>query len=335
MVAGTAASLTALALMSGASGFWVLAFGYVLLQFASNTAHGPAQGLIPDLVPSERHGLASGYKNLFDMGGLVVASLIAGRLMSEGNPGLVFALVAAVLVVCVSITVLATRETPGGAPAVASKPRSSLHADLRRFPAYTEMLVARFLVLLGIYVVQSFAQYYIRDWLGMADAAAVTGNLMAAIGIALTLLVFPAGWLSDKIGRWSLNIIAGIVASIGIALLVFARSVTAVYAFGAIIGMATGVFVSVNWALATDLIPHDEGGKYLGFTNFATAGAGAISRLGGPLIDGANALWPGSSAGYPITFALAAAATLAGALLFVGVRRRARANGTLPATGGK
>ncbi len=40
-------------------------------------------------------------------------------------------------------------------------------------------------------MVQSFAQYYIRDWLGMANAAAVTGNLMAAIGLALTLLVFP------------------------------------------------------------------------------------------------------------------------------------------------
>ncbi|MHB1319818.1 MAG: MFS transporter, partial [Anaerolineae bacterium] len=199
-------------------------------------------------------------------------------------------------------------------------------ADLSRYPAYAEMLVSRFLILLGIYVVQSFAQYYIRDWLGMANAAAVTGNLMAAIGVALTLLVFPAGWLSDKIGRWSLNIIAGTVASIGIALLVFARSVEAVYAFGAIIGMATGVFVSVNWALATDLIPHDEGGKYLGFTNLATAGAGAISRLGGPLIDGVNALWPGSFAGYPVSFGLAALATLAGAVLLVRVRRRAEAN---------
>lgn len=101
----------------------------------------------------------------------------------------------------------------------------------------------------------------------------------------------------------------------------------AVYAFGAIIGMATGVFVSVNWALATDLIPHDESGKFLGFTNFATAGAAAISRLGGPLIDGINAMWPGSFIGYPVAFGIAALATLAGALLLVRVRRRAAAGG--------
>lgn len=327
MVGGTLASLVCLAIMSGAPQFWALALGYVLLQFFSNVAHGPAQGLIPDLVPAERHGLASGYKNLFDMGGLVVTSLVAGQLMDNDNPTLAFALMAGVLVVCATVTIFTTREKPSTGAATVTEKAISLRADLGRYPAYAEMLVSRFLILLGIYVVQSFAQYYIRDWLGMANAATVTGNLMAAIGVAITALVFPAGWLSDKIGRWSLNIIAGIMAAIGIALLVFARSVGAVYAFGAIIGMATGVFVSVNWALATDLIPHDQGGKYLGFTNFATAGAGAISRLGGPLIDGINAIWPGSFAGYPVTFGIAALATLVGALLLVRVRRRATAGG--------
>ncbi len=280
MVGGTLASLVCLAIMSGAPQFWALALGYVLLQFSSNVAHGPAQGLIPDLVPAERHGLASGYKNLFDMGGLVVTSLVAGQLMDSDNPTLAFALMAGVLVVCAAVTIVTTREKPSTGAATVTEKAISLRTDLGRYPAYAEMLVSRFLILLGIYVVQSFAQYYIRDWLGIANAATVTGNLMAAIGVAITVLVFPAGWLSDKIGRWSLNIIAGIMAAVGIALLVFARSVDAVYAFGAIIGMATGVFVSVNWALATDLIPHDEGGKFLGFTNFATAGAGAISRLG-------------------------------------------------------
>lgn len=327
MVGGTLASLVCLAIMSGAPQFWALALGYVLLQFFSNVAHGPAQGLIPDLVPAERHGLASGYKNLFDMGGLVVTSLVAGQLMDSDNPTLAFALMAGVLGVCAAVTIITTREKPNEGPATVATKAISLRTDLGRYPAYAEMLVSRFLILLGIYVVQSFAQYYIRDWLGIANAATVTGNLMAAIGVAITVLVFPAGWLSDKIGRWSLNIIAGIMAAVGIALLVFARSVDAVYAFGAIIGMATGVFVSVNWALATDLIPHDEGGKFLGFTNFATAGAGAISRLGGPLIDGINAIWPGSFAGYPVTFGLAAVATLVGALLLVRVRRRAAAGG--------
>jgi len=67
--------------MALAGDFLGLLAAYLLLQFASNSTHGPAQGLIPDLVPEKDRGLASGIKNLFDMLGLVVASLVAGQLM--------------------------------------------------------------------------------------------------------------------------------------------------------------------------------------------------------------------------------------------------------------
>ena len=62
---------------------WGLLAAYLLLQLASNTAHGPAQGLIPDLVDADRRGVASGIKNLFDMSGLVVTSL--DKSQSEGS----------------------------------------------------------------------------------------------------------------------------------------------------------------------------------------------------------------------------------------------------------
>ncbi len=324
ILAGTLASLACLAVMAPSISLWQVALGYILLQVASNTAHGPAQGLIPDLVDPGRRGLASGIKTLFDMGGLVVTSLVAGQLMADDNPTSVFGIIAVVLVAGAAITLGTTRE-PSGREMVATVEMSiSPRADLAAYPIFARFLVARGLVLLGIYVVQSFAQYYIRDWLRVPNATVVTGNLMATIGVALTLLVFPAGWLSDKVGRWTLNIAAGGVAALGIFLLVFARSVTAVYAFGGIIGMATGVFLSVNWALATDLIPRAEGGKFLGYTNFATAGAAALSRLGGPLIDGINALWPGSAAGYPVAFAVAALLTLSGAVLLARVRQSSR-----------
>ncbi|MGC9468281.1 MAG: MFS transporter [Anaerolineae bacterium] len=323
IVPGTIASLVLLALMARAQTLWQLVVGYLLLQIVSNTAHGPAQGLIPDLVPPERRGLASGIKNLFDMGGLIVTSLMAGQLMEESRSGLTFAVIGAVLAASAAVTVLTVREpVPGARIATPVTDVGRLGHALARYPTYGRLLVARFLILLGIYVVQSFAQYYIRDWIGVSNPTAVTGNLMAAIGVTLTVLVFPAGWLSDRVGRWELNVAAGGLAALGIFLLVFARSVSAVYAFGAIIGMALGVFLSVNWALATDLIPQSEAGRYLGLSNLATAGAGAASRLGGPVIDGLNALFPGSSLGYPATFALAALATLGGALLLGRLWRR-------------
>lgn len=339
ILAGTATSLLFLVGMSLAGSFWGVLAAYLLLQLASNTAHGPAQGLIPDLVPRERRGLASGLKNLFDMGGLVVTSLVAGQLMSDGNPVLAFVVIGAVLATSALVTLLgsperSTADDPLPAPPAETReaPDSTsgtnrvvtLLADLRRCPAYTQLLVSRFLILLGVYAVQAFAQYFIRDRLGVVDPEAVTGNLMAAIGLTLTLLVFPAGWLSDRIGRMRLNIVAGALAAFGILLLVFARDVLSLYIFGAIIGMATGIFLSVNWALAIDLIPDEGAGKFLGLSNLATAGASAASRLGGPLIDGVNALRPGAFWGYPALFLLASASTLVGTLLMLRMRRYLR-----------
>ncbi len=336
ILTGTLCSLIFLVGMALAGNFWGVLVAYLLLQLASNTAHGPAQGLIPDLVPRDRRGLASGLKNLFDMAGLVVTSLVAGQLMSDDNAVLAFATIGAVLAVSALVTLLGSPErstvdnhpssSRGGSGKVeniasGTSPSGSLVATLRRFPAYTQLLVSRFLILLGVYAVQAFAQYFIRDRLGVDDPEAVTGNLMAAIGLALTLLVFPAGWLSDQIGRMRLNLIAGFLASLGVFLLVFARNVPSLYIFGAIIGMATGIYLSVNWALAIDLIPDEEAGKFLGLSNLATAGASAASRLGGPLIDGINALRPDAFWGYPALFLVASASTLAGTLLMLRMRR--------------
>jgi len=331
ILAGTLLSLVFLGGMALAEGFLGLLAAYLLLQLASNGAHGPAQGLIPDLVPEEQRGLASGVKNLFDMLGMVVASLVAGQLMGEGSPALAFVAIGAVLATSALVTLLTTSEAPSPLPPREGmgegerlRLRDLLSVDFRRYPDYTWLIVSRFLILLGIYAVQGFAQYYVRDVLQVPNPPEVTGNLLAAIGLPLTLLVFPAGLLSDRFGRRRLNLVAGALIVPGIFLLVFARAVPAVLAFGALIGMGTGIFLSANWALATDLIPQEEAGKYLGFTNLATAGAGAAARLAGPLIDGINALRPGAYLGYPALFLLASASALLGTLLVLRIRRPAR-----------
>ena len=67
------------------------------------------------------------------------------------------------------------------------------------------------------------------------------------------------------------------------------HSATTLAPLGCLIGLGMGIFTSVNWAWATDLVPPDEAAKYLGLSNLATAGASATSRLAGPIIDAVNA----------------------------------------------
>lgn len=316
---GTLFDFVFLLVLGLAGNYWVLFAGYILLQISSNVAHGPAQAFIPDLVPENRRGIAAGVKNLADMGGLVAASLVAGRLMGRQDPALAFVVIGLLLLVTMLITLSGVKEEPLVERRTQARTvRDTLRVDVQRYPDYLWLIASRFLILLGLYAVQGFAQYFIHDVLKASNPAQVTGDLMFSIGLALMVLVFPAGYLSDRIGRKRLNVVAGLLAALGIFLLLFATNYTRLMIFGTIIGTGTGIFVSVNWALATDLIPKREAGKYLGFSNLATAGAGAASRLGGPLIDFFNARQPGQ--GYSLLFVLACLCVLAGTALLAKVR---------------
>ena len=51
-------------------------------------------------------------------------------------------------------------------------------------------------------------------------------------------------------------------------------------------GVGTGSFLAVDWALMTDIIPKASSGRYMGISNVATATNGVISGfIGGVLID--------------------------------------------------
>jgi Na+/melibiose symporter-like transporter len=311
-----------LGLMSNSSTLLWLVVLYFLLQISSNIAHGPAQGLIPDLVPQEKRGLASGVKNLLEMSALVITSLTAGKLMSEDNPSRAFIIIAGVVLASAAITLFFTKEKKSDQDAQTEdfRLRDLIGFNAKENPEFIKLLISRLMILFGIYAVQRFAQYYIQDWLGLANPEEITGNLMAAIGGAITLVVFPAGFIADKIGPKRLNLMAGFLASFGIAGLIFTKTLAMLYVFGTVLGLATGIFFSVNWALAMKLIPKNQGGKYLGITNFATAGASALVGIGGLLVDKLNNLNPGTFLGYPIFFTVAALSSLIGTLVLRGIK---------------
>jgi MFS family permease len=86
MILGLGLGLASLWAMVLARGFVGLALGYILLQLCSNILHGAAQGLIPDLVPPGRRGVASGAKSAIDMLGVVAAALVISRILDGVLP---------------------------------------------------------------------------------------------------------------------------------------------------------------------------------------------------------------------------------------------------------
>ena len=91
---------------------------------------------------------------------------------------------------------------------------------------------------------------------------------------------------------------------------------------GVLIGIGYGVFFSVDWAFIQDVIPQQEAGLFMGFSNIATAGSGIIARLiGGFLLDPFNhgPKLLGLPGGFPVIFTIFSASLLVGALLILKV----------------
>lgn len=84
---GTLLDLVLLLGIALAGNYWLLLAAYLLLQLSSNIAHGPYQGLIPDRVPKDRRGAASGAKQLAEILGIIVTSKVTAHFMGQGQLG--------------------------------------------------------------------------------------------------------------------------------------------------------------------------------------------------------------------------------------------------------
>lgn len=335
MVLGTLGDLVFLYIMATAHSLSALAIGYIGLQLTSNIAHGPAQGLMHDRVPSAQMGLASGVKNFFDMAGLVVSSLVMGRMIASHNPNPApaIALVAGLMIAGLLVTIFGAREhsSAGVSADLGAGLRQSFRIDVPGNTGYWRLIWSRFLFLFGVYGIQAFAQYFVRDKLHPANPLELTGNLMAAIVLSLIAFAILAGYLSDRFGRKPVHVAAAILVAVGSLLMLTAASATTVLLYGSILGAGIGLFITANWALANDLAPAGEAGKFLGLTNLATAGAGAASRLTGPGIDALNAVTPGANHGYSALFVGGAVLALVSLLALRRVPDRKRLATPIPA----
>lgn len=315
-----------LVLMAGAHTFAAIALVYAAMQVAASIAEASLQGLLPDLVPAEERGRASGFKNAAQIGGFVVGVGVGGILAGRGQIGLALLVTALMVVVTNTWTLVGIAEQPVkrlrrdriGAGDALRTAYGSFRIDREAAPGYTRLLAGRALLMAGYFALQGFAQYFIADNLNAADPAGTTALLMAVMGVAVLVLAVPTGMLADRIGRRPLNLFAGVLGGLSTLTLVLVNTIPQLILVGGLVGASVGIFLSANWAWAADLVPPEEAGRYLGLSNLATAGASAVSRLlAGPLVDGGNALRSGL--GYNMLFTLLALGMFAGTALLAGV----------------
>lgn len=322
IILGTVLAVVALLWISFTNTLLGLFLGYIALQVASNIAHGPMQAVIPDQVPDGQRGIASGLKNFMDVAGLIAASILAGALFIPGESS-VFSfliIVIAVLLAALLITMLTLHEKNASISQKETTNKVTLASifrlDLQKDQPFRKLLLSRFIFLLGVYGIQTFAQYFIVDVLKVDNAVQATGNMMSTIALALVVCVLVSGWLADKIGAERLMNAAMAVTALGGLCLVFVSNMQQLTLLAGIIGAGMGFYLTSNWTLAVKLAPEEQAGRFMGLTNLATAGASALGRLEGPVIDLLNRYSTDAYWGYKFMFFFCFACSILSLIVF-------------------
>ena len=262
---------------------WTAAFLFV--ELFNNVATGPYSALIPDLVPPEQRGSASGWMGLMTMLGTFAGGIMGFFIGGIGIAGIYFIMVGIILLGGV-VTFLGVQEPdlPRTAASLAPfKVSTFLRGLIEPFKTsdFTWVFLTRLLVTMGIFTVQEFIQYYLGDVIGapfvlagfgkVADTAEIATSFflpMLLVGAIITTLI--AGSLSDKYGRKLMVYISG--ALMGVVCLVFVifHNFTLVVLMGVIFGLGYGAYNSVDWALASDVLPSmDDYAKDMGVWHVA------------------------------------------------------------------
>jgi MFS family permease len=166
--------------------------------------------------------------------------------------------------------------------------RISIGEKARENPSFTWWVINRLAFLVGAVNLSTFAIYFLQARLGYEKeaAAAPASQLILFVGLFILLSTLPAGWLTDRFGERRMVAVAGLVAVLGTMIALSIPSLPLIYVGGCIIGVSAGLFYTANWALGTLLVPKAEAGRYLGISNLAGAGAGAVGAyIGGPIAD--------------------------------------------------
>jgi MFS family permease len=169
--------------------YWVLLAGIVLVQGASNVALGAVLGLIPDLVPREQRGRASGVKAVME---LLPAFLVipVGILLDYDYIWAILGLIGAALVAAMVVTVATVREQR-----LEVKPEGGIVEPLLRLVALTAIFVATTRVAVWL-VTRGGA------WLEGTEAAiALQVLLIGGAGlVGMAVSIFAGVYLSAWIG---------------------------------------------------------------------------------------------------------------------------------------
>ncbi len=311
---GIVLSLPGALIFAGAPTFVVLVFGFVWVQIFLNIATGPYQAILPDLVPEEKHGMASAYMGVATIVGNGLALLLAGLLIGgvllpawteQNRLWLLMAAMIVVLLATMIWTLLGTRERPLQKQEYSRlRLKDILDLNLKGERNFAFLIASRFFLNMGFYTATTYFVYYLSDSIGLGQTAAerAAGPLFVVVTFAGLLGNWPAGKLADRMSKKKVLYFTCVILSVAVVLFLLAPTLKWVWAISVIFGIAWGAFYAVDWALAASLVPMEQAGRYMAIWHLAFTLPQVVAPGFGPLADRINAQY-GHGLGWRAAFA--------------------------------
>ncbi|PSR23122.1 MAG: hypothetical protein C7B45_04060 [Sulfobacillus acidophilus] len=310
---GTALNVAGLFSALLARSFVLLSGCIIVAILGQTTAQSAYQAMMPEIVPRERWGRASGYMGLASLTGSMSGLAVAG-LFSADDAYLVM------VVTALAGGLLTTWAVPRH-----PLPSVAVHAVVRDHRVFVRVFSGRFALMFGQTLLMTYVLYFFRGVLHVsrpaAGTAAVAGLAMGGAVISTVVL----GFVSDrtKLNRADLVAAAGIpmaVAALGFAVW---PSTGMIPLWALLYGGGYGTVLSVDWALALDSIP-DLGNvaRDLGVWGIASGLPPVLApAVGGWILSWALPI----GQRYRVLFLMAGLAFVLGSIIVLSVRRpRAR-----------
>ena len=298
--------------------------GYLMMQVFTNLSAGSYQPLLPDIIQEDQRGQASGFQGLMTFIGSAMGFGLSGYLVGIGQVGSALISMSAAFL----LTALFTIRTIRHSDKFPHEPVSISIWDAAReifrprtvVISFYWLVFGSFLIFMGSAGLTYFEYYYFETILKVSNpafAVAITG-LVVLLAAMFSSIVF--GTLSDRVGRRNLIIGAAVVAGTATFFIPFLTNFYVFLAFACMVGGPLGVFNSVVYALASDLSPREETGKYMAYMNLAVGGASVVATpLEGVLL---TVLGVSNMLGFVVIFTISSLFYFVGAAVLFKVPKR-------------
>jgi MFS family permease len=320
MVIGVIGGSVGILIVALAPNVPVVLIGWCTAQLCFNAVLAAQVAVLPDRVPTAQRGLVSGVLGVC----LPVASVVGTLLVKlfTGNQLAMFLVPCAVggfFILLFAATLQDRRLTKADRPHWSLRELAgTFYVNPRRSPDFAWAFASRFAFVLAYAFLVTYQAYYLLDHLGSTESEVpgqiFLGTLAQSAFVVVASVV--GGRLSDRTGRRKVFVMTASVAY-GVAMFVIALAAGFNgYLVGmALGGLAFGVYVAVDLALVTDVLPdRNDAAKDLGVFNIAGALPFSVAPAIAPVV---LALGGGS---YTVLYVLGGVCAIAGAAAVLRVR---------------